>query len=155
MRLLSPVIPAGGSFPIDYTCNGKNVNPPLGIVDVPKAAKSLVLIFDDPDAAKEPAGRGQTFDHWVMFNLSPVDQDLPENSTPREAQFGKNSMGKSEYIGPCPPTFKHAYYFRLYALDSRLDLEGMPTKVQVLQAAQGHIIEEAELLSYYEQPNRE
>ncbi|HUY85364.1 MAG TPA: YbhB/YbcL family Raf kinase inhibitor-like protein [Candidatus Dormibacteraeota bacterium] len=152
LRLSSPAIEVNGQFPVDYTCNGRNVSPPLAISGVPAAARSLVLIFDDPDAAKEPAGRGRTFDHWVLYNIPSVDQEIPENSVPASAQAGQNGRGSSEYVGPCPPTFRHAYYFRLFALGRELELPELPTKAQVLQALEGNIIEENELVAYYEQP---
>lgn len=152
LRLTSPAVAANGQFPVDYTCNGRNVSPPLAISGVPSGARSLVLIFDDPDAAKEPAGRGITFDHWVLYDIPAADQEIPENSVPASARPGKNGRGGTEYIGPCPPTFRHAYYFRLFALDSELKLPELPSKEEVLQALEGHIIEKTELVSYYEQP---
>jgi len=148
--LSSPVIQNEGEFPADYTCNGKDVSPPIKISDVPQGTKSLVLIFDDPDAAKEPAGSGQTFDHWLVYNIEPIDQEIAENSTPK-GQPGKNSRGSSGYIGPCPPTFRHKYIFRLLALDTTLELGELPSKAEIEQAAESHIIEEASLTAYYQQ----
>lgn len=151
LQLTSPVLTQGGMFPAKYTCNGENVNPPLKISGVPTGAKSLVLLFDDPDAAKEPAGIGKTYDHWIVYNLSTADQQIAEASRPIGAQFGKNSAGNDEYRGPCPPTFKHKYFFRLLALDTKLELGEMPDKAQVEEAARGHILEQAELTAFYEQ----
>lgn len=152
LRLTSPVITNGDAFPVDYTCNGRGVSPPLKIEGVPGEAKSLVLIFDDPDAAKEPAGRGITFDHWLVYNIPAQDQEIAEASAPSGAQFGKNSAGRGDYMGPCPHTFRHKYFFRLLALDCRLDLTDLPTKVQIEQTAKDHVLDKTELTSYYEQP---
>lgn len=152
LELKSTVIKAGGEFPVDYTCNGRNISPPLNVSGIPAAAKSLVLIFDDPDAAKEPAGRGKTFDHWVVYNILATDQTIAEDSVPAGARLGQNGAGSDKYIGPCPPTFRHTYYFRLLALDNTLDLVDRPTKDQVLEASTSHVIEETQLVAYYEQP---
>lgn len=154
LRLISTRFEEGGTFPSQYTCNGQNISPPLNISGVPDGAKSLALIFDDPDAAKEPAGSGKTFDHWIIYNIPPVDQDIPEATAPAQAKLGKNSRGTGQYIGPCPPTFRHEYSFRLMALDSQLELGELPTRAEVEQAAQGHVIAEANLRAYYEQPPR-
>src|SRR5687767_795807 len=118
-------------IPAKFTCEGDNVNPQLRIDNVPAAAKSLVLIMDDPDAADEPAGIGKTFDHWVVFNIDPGTSTIEENSVPTGALQGSNSSGKASYTGPCPPTFKHKYFFKLYALDAELDLPEGTTKEQV------------------------
>lgn len=151
LRLTSPVIEEEGDFPADYTCNGRNVSPPLVISGVPAGARSLVLIFDDPDAAREPAGRGVTFDHWVLYNIPPADQEIAEASVPSGALAGKNGRGTGDYVGPCPPTFRHAYHFYLFALDNQLQLSELPSKEEVLQALQGHVVEQDELIAYYEQ----
>lgn len=151
LKLSSPAFTDSGDFPADFTCNGRNVSPPLAISGVPQSASSLVLLFDDPDAAKEPAGNGSTFDHWVAYNMPANDQEITEDTIPKESELGKNSMGSSKYIGPCPPTFRHEYIFRLIALDKNLDFTNQPTKSEVEVAMRGHIIEETKLVSYYEQ----
>lgn len=151
LQITSPIMEDNGQFPADFTCNGRNVSPPLAISGVPEGAQSLVLIFDDPDAAKEPAGRGLTFDHWVLYDIPAADQEIPENSVPVGARPGKNSRGATEYTGPCPPTFRHAYHFYLFALDGKLDLPEAPSKDQILQASEGHVLEQAQLVAYYEQ----
>lgn len=153
IQLTSPAFVGGGNFPIDFTCNGRNVSPPLTISNVPEGVVSLVLIFNDPDAAKEPAGNGTTFDHWIVFNISPTDQKISEDSTPGGGELGKNSRGTATYIGPCPPTFRHQYVFHLLALDCKLKLSKQPTKVEVQEATKGHIVDEARLVSYYKQPH--
>src|SRR3990167_4141808 len=150
LELTSSVMSNGGEFPKDYTCNGRNVSLPLEISGVPIGAQSLVLIFDDPDAAKEPAGFGRTYDHWILYNIPPIDQKIPENTIPEGAKFAINSSGGTNYVGPCQPTLRHRYSFRLYALGSVLEINN-PTKEQIVQAMQGQIIEQTELYSYYEQ----
>jgi Raf kinase inhibitor-like YbhB/YbcL family protein len=152
LQLASPAFMNGGTFPVDYTCNGRNVNPPLTISNVPKGAASLALIFDDPDAANEPAGRGSTFDHWIIYNLLAADQAIAEDSVPDGCAQGKNSLGGSNYIGPCPPTFRHEYVFRLLALDCRLNFTSQPVKAEIEAATDGHVIGEARLIAYYQQP---
>lgn len=152
LQLTSPAFQLDGRIPIDYTCNGRNVSPPLSIAGVPEDAGSLVLIMDDPDAAKEPAGSGKTFNHWVLYNIDPVDQEIEENTLPASARAGNNSRGGTGYIAPCPPTFPHAYYFRLFAVDSKLQLPDGSSKQDILKVIKGHIIEETELVAYYEQP---
>lgn len=92
LKLTSPKFINGGVFPSTFTCNGKNVSPPLVISGVPKKAKTLVLIFDDPDAAKEPAGDGTTFDHWIVYNIPAVDQDVLENSIPKGEIWAKIAL---------------------------------------------------------------
>jgi len=153
LKLTSTAFIDGGDFPTDFTCNGRNINPPLAIFGVPQNSSSLVLIFDDPDAAKEPAGNGSTFDHWVVYNIPTSIQDIAEDSVPNGSKFGKNSIGSSQYIGPCPPTFRHAYILRLFALDNILGFTNQPIKSEVEEAMRGHIIEETKLVSYYKQPS--
>lgn len=153
LQLESSVIKNGDTFPIDYTCNGRNINPPLKITNVPQGSASLVLLFDDPDAAKEPAGNGKTFDHWVIYNLPAADQEIAEDSIPSGCELGRNSTGRSSYIGPCPPTFQHKYIFRLFALDCSLHFTDQPKKDEIESAIKGHIIEKAELISFYKQPD--
>ena len=154
LELSSSVFSNGTNFPADYTCNGRNVSPPLSIAGVPAKANSLLLIIDDPDAAKEPAGNGKTFDHWIVYNLMPKDQELTEANVPEEAKQGLNSMGSDKYIGPCPPTLRHKYFFRIFALDTNLDFDHAPTKDEIELAANTHIIEQAQLTAFYEQPSR-
>jgi Raf kinase inhibitor-like YbhB/YbcL family protein len=129
-----------GYIPKKYTCEGENVSPPLNIQGVPKAAKSLVLIMDDPDA---PSG---VFDHWVVWNIRPTEL-IKENSLPGTS--GKNSTGKSGYTGPCPPSGTHRYFFKVYALDTLLDPGDDTDKKVVEQAIESHVIAYGELLGLY------
>src|SRR3989344_4309890 len=124
MKLISPVFGENGMIPPEYTCDGVNRSPPLVISGAPSDAKSLVLLMDDPDI---PDFVKQKFnitlwDHWVLFNINPQTTAIAENSVPRGALHGKNTGGKNAYGGPCPPDREHRYYFKLYALDTMLDL---------------------------------
>jgi hypothetical protein len=152
LSLTSAEFEDGADFPQRHTCNGANVSPPLDISGVPANAVSLALIFDDPDAAKEPAGIGRTFDHWLVFNIDSSTTTIEEDSFPSGAEFGLNDLERGEYGGPCPPTFRHKYFFRLFALDSELSFDTMPTKSELESAIKDHLIEEVELTVYYEQP---
>lgn len=150
LTITSSAFSENGTIPGEYTCDGKNVNPPLSISDVPAAAKSLALIMDDPDV---PKGRipGDVFDHWVVFNIPPDTAAIAASSTP-PGREGANTSGKTAYAGPCPPDREHRYFFRLYALDIMLPLsEGAP-RADVENAMRGHIIESTELMGLYNRP---
>jgi Raf kinase inhibitor-like YbhB/YbcL family protein len=140
LTVTSPAFKAGENIPVKYTCEGSNINPPLLIGDLPKGAKSLALILDDPDA---PNG---TFDHWVMWNISLLSK-LEENSAP--GKEGKNGMKQNKYIGPCPPSGTHHYHFRIYALDTRLDLPESTDKKALQKAMEGHVLATGELIGLY------
>ncbi|MBL7958814.1 YbhB/YbcL family Raf kinase inhibitor-like protein [bacterium] len=149
MNIESSVFKDSGWIPKKFTCDGENVSPPLLFSGIPLNAASLALICDDPDA---PAG---TWVHWVVFNLPPNMKGLPENilsdkALPGGAKQGVNDFRNIGYGGPCPPSGKHRYYFKLYALDHILDLEAGATKWQVVQAMKGHIIAEAKLMGIYQ-----
>ena len=149
IELTSPAFSEGEMIPTRYTCDGEDISPPLAWSGVPETAQSLVLICDDPDA---PVG---TWDHWVLFNIPADASGLPEavaNEPTLEsgAVHGKNSWGRSGYGGPCPPGGTHRYYFYLYALDSRLPLETGSTKAQLLQAVEGHILDQGQLMGRYQ-----
>lgn len=147
MQLRSSAFKHEGSIPSEYSCDGDNVNPELIIKGVPPHAKSLVLIMDDPDV---PASvRKECYwDHWVIFNIPPDTAYIPKNSVP-QGVLGKNTNGKMCYQGPCPPDREHRYFFKLYALDCKLDLSEGASKKQVEQAIQGHILAQAELMGKY------
>ncbi len=127
-------------IPSKYTCDGDNVNPLLTINGVPEETKSLVLIVDDSDA---PMG---TWDHWVVWNIPPVDK-IEENTAP--GTEGMNSARKRSYGGPCPPWGTHRYFFKVYALDMKLDLNPNSHKKHVEKAMQGHILAKGELVGLY------
>lgn len=152
MRLTSPVFEHEESIPERYTCTGEDVNPPLEINNVPSDAKSLVLICDDPDAATDPNGPGHDFDHWILWNINPKSRSIQENYTPPNTTVGENSAGKQEYMGPCPPTGKHRYFFKLYALDTELDLPEGSDKEDLEDGLAGHVIAQTELIGTYQKP---
>ena len=127
-------------IPAKYTCDGDNVNPPLTIEGVPEGTKSLVLIVDDPDA---PAG---TFDHWVVWNIPPTSK-IEENTVP--GAEGLSSYRKHAYGGPCPPYGTHRYFFKVYALDTKLDLSANSAKKDVEKAVGSHVLAEGELVGLY------
>ena len=149
MRLHSPAFQYGQQIPRKYTCDGEDVSPPLIIEDVPGDAKALVIIVEDPDAPK------RNFTHWVIYNIPPATRELPEG-IPKvgETTFGLqgvNDFGKIGWGGPCPPRGHgtHRYFFRLYALDTVLDLRPGATKEQVRAAMQGRVLAEAEYMGVY------
>jgi Raf kinase inhibitor-like YbhB/YbcL family protein len=148
MHLKSPAFKEGGIIPSVYTCEGKNISPPLEIGDAPKEAKSLVLIMDDPDvpAFVRP---DRMYDHWVVFNIPPSTHKIAENAPP-SGIHGKNTAGKNQYTGPCPPDREHRYFFKLYALDKMLDLPAGATKRQVEEGCKGHILSHCQLMGRYE-----
>lgn len=147
LELSSPVI-RNQTIPPHYTCDGDNVSPPLQWGDAPPKTESLALIADDPDAP------GGTFTHWVLFNIPADVTELPEDVRhdeilPNGARQGLNDLGKIGYGGPCPPGGTHRYYFKLYALDTRLDLNPGASKEMVLDAIRGHVIAETEIVGRY------
>ena len=146
MELISTAFSNNQIIPKKYTCDGDDVSPPLAWDNVPKASKSLVLIFDDPDA---PRG---TWDHWILFNIPSQVNALPENiaELPNGTLEGLNSWGNAGYGGPCPPSGIHRYIFKLYALDVLLNLPEKATKPVILKAMDGHVIALAELIGKYE-----
>ncbi len=148
MKLTSSAFSEKGIIPSLYTCEGKNINPPLEISGVPAQAKSLVLIMDDPDVPKTLRPDGM-YDHWVVFNIPPATHKIAENSAPH-GLLGKSTNGRNQWVGPCPPDREHRYFFKLYALDKLLDLPAGSTKKEVEQAMKGHIIAECQLMGRYE-----
>ncbi len=148
MKISSTAFQDQGVIPSLYTCEGKNINPPLDISDVPPQAKSLVLLIDDPDVPKTLRPDGN-YDHWVLFNMPPTTHKIHENAIPPGIQ-GKSTHGKNQYTGPCPPDREHRYFFKLYALDRMLDLPPGATKKEVEQAMEGHILAHSQLMGLYE-----
>ena len=140
MKLTSPQFSHNGNIPSKFTCDAEDISPELEISDLPPAAKSLVLIVDDPDA---PRG---TWVHWVVFDIKPTSK-IRENSIP--GKQGMTDSGRPGYGGPCPPSGTHRYFFKIYALDTELGLSGTPTKAQVEKALEGHILDKAELIGLY------
>lgn len=148
MKLTSPAFKEGESIPSLYTCEGKNISPPLSLEAVPSRAKSLVLIVEDPDVPIRLRSDGM-WDHWVVFNIPADLQSIDAGETP-PGLLGKTTSGHTRYEGPCPPDREHRYFFKLYALDALLSLPAGSSKKSVLAAMQGHILAEAVLMGRYE-----
>ncbi len=146
MQLRSPSFENNSKIPSKYTCDGEKISPPLNISEVPPSTKSLVLIMDDPDAMK-PAGK--VWDHWIVFNIPPETEEVPEGTEPKGIQ-GTTSFESTGYGGPCPPDAEHGYIFKLYALDSELELSEGARKSDVEAAMESHIIKEVKLTGRYE-----
>src|SRR5215831_6002645 len=146
MQLTSTAFTEDGNIPKQHTGDGKDISPELHWSGAPTGTKSFVLICDDPDA---PRG---TWVHWVLFNLPPEARDIPEEMAGLHvfgngAIQGKNDFGGIGYGGPAPPKGKpHRYFFKLYALDTTLDLPAGATKAQVESAMKGHIVAEGQLM---------
>lgn len=143
MQITSSAFQNNQNIPQKYTCDGQGVNPALSISNVPDNAKSLALIVEDPDA---PSG---SFIHWVLYNIKPEVKEFWENQVPDAGKEGLSTTGRSGYVPPCPPSGTHRYIFTLYALDTNLNLPGIPAKSEVEKAIQGHILEQAQLIGLY------
>ena len=146
MKLTSPAFNHGETIPQKYGRDFDNVNPPLQIQDVPVDARSLVLVMDDPDVP-EMAGV-PVWDHWIVFNVDPSVSDIPENWAVNGVR-GAGTRGELDYGGPRPPDKEHRYFFKLYALDNRLDLSEGVSKAEVEAAMEGHVIEQTELMGRF------
>ena len=140
----------GDMIPDKFTCEGKDVSPLISWTGMPAGTKSIALIMDDPDAP------GGTFVHWVLYNL-PADtlkllESMPPNKTLADGSIqGMTDFGRTGYGGPCPPPGKpHRYYFKVYALDKKLDLQPLASKSQVESAMKGHILAQGELMGKYQ-----
>ena len=140
MEIKSPSFKNKEMIPKKFTCQGEDINPALKIEDIPKAAKSLVLVVDDPDAP------GGVWIHWVVFNI-PITSEIEENSIPGIQAM--NNFNKSDYGGPCPPSGTHRYFFKVYALDTKLDLQGGVTLKEVEEAMKNHILDKNQLIGLY------
>jgi len=147
-ELASSAFAAGESIPRKYTCDGEDISPPLEWKDPPEGTQSFALLADDPDA---PIG---TWVHWVLYNLPAEARGLPE-ALPADAELpdgsrhGKNGWRRLGYGGPCPPRGPHRYFFRLYTLDTVLELTAGVGKKRLLRALEGHVLAHAELMGVY------
>jgi Raf kinase inhibitor-like YbhB/YbcL family protein len=130
-------------MPAKFTCDSSNISPGLSFSGIPDGSKSLVLIMDDPDAP------GGTWIHWTVWNIDPSVTKIPENSVPGGSVEGKTDFGKPGYGGPCPPSGTHRYFFKLYALDTVLDLDASAAANDIEKAMKGHTIDSAELIGLY------
>jgi len=148
IKLTSTAFKEGQPIPATYTCKGVNVSPPLEWSGVPKTAKTVAIIADDPDAP------GGTWVHWVLYNL-PADniglvENVPATENLKAGGFqGKNSSGKIGYDGPCPPSGTHRYFFKFYALDGELPLKAGATNPELLKAMEGHIVAQGQLMGTF------
>lgn len=132
-----------GQIPSKYTCDGDDLAPVLEFADVPKNAKELVMIMDDPDA---PMG---TWVHWILYNISPDTKIIDDNNLPQGVKSGFTSFRRLGWGGPCPPNGVHRYFFKLYALDKKIEMEEGLTKEQVLEKIDGSVIDYCELIGLY------
>ena len=136
-------------IPKKYTCDGEGISPPLKWEDVPSETKSFALIMDDPDALSGD------FVHWVIFNI-PAESDILEENMAKAGDLpggikqGKNSNGRPGFTPPCPPSGTHRYFFKLYALDTKINLEAGISKPELLDAMQDHILDSAEMIGRYQ-----
>ena len=150
MQLTSTAFTEGAAIPPQYTCDGTNVSPPLKWSSVPAGTKSLALIVDDPDA---PAG---TWVHWVLYDLPVTATELAEGLPKSQyvaggAKQGLNDFQYLGYGGPCPPHGKpHRYFFKLFALDTLLDLKPGLTKRDIERAMETHILAQTQLMGTYQ-----
>ncbi len=149
MELSSSVFKAGSVIPALYTCDGRNISPPLTFEFVPQRARSLVLIVDDPDAP------GGMWVHWTVWDIQPTVKEIAANSVPLGAREGVTSFGATGYGGPCPPNGRHRYFFKLYALDVVLSLKKGASFAELEVAMSGHMIARAELVGVYERVSGE
>ncbi|OGX28253.1 MAG: hypothetical protein A3F87_04760 [Omnitrophica WOR_2 bacterium RIFCSPLOWO2_12_FULL_51_24] len=145
MKITSPDFENGKSIPVKFTCEGDDVNPTLIVEGIPEEAKGLALIVDDPDAP------GKIWVHWVVYDI-PIVGRIDENSVP--GKQGMTDFGRKGYGGPCPPSGTHRYFFKIYALDTALNLNEGIRKPDLEKAMQGHILDEAELMGLYKKRGR-
>jgi Raf kinase inhibitor-like YbhB/YbcL family protein len=151
LTITSSAFAAKGGIPTKHTCEGDDVSPPLAWAGVPANAQSLVLIVDDPDAP-DPKAPKTTWVHWVLYDVPPSSTGLAEGARalPPGTREGRNDWKRTGYGGPCPPIGRHRYFFKLYALDTRLDDLGEPTKAALESAMHGHVVAQAELVGTYQ-----
>ena len=143
MRIESPAFQNRERIPSKFTCDGQNINPPLRFSEVPEEARSLVLISDDPDA---PMG---TWVHWTLWNIPPETREIAEDSVPEGSVQGATSFGKPGYGGPCPPSGTHRYFFKLFALKTKLDIPPETKADELERLALNNTIEKAEFYGTY------
>jgi Raf kinase inhibitor-like YbhB/YbcL family protein len=151
MDLHSSVFKQGGELPQRFTCEGEDVAPPLQWKGLPSGTSSLALIVDDPDAP-DPAKPQRTWVHWVVVDIPPGADSLPGEgqALPDGCREGLNDWKRAAWGGPCPPIGRHRYFFKLYALDCKLAQLAQPTKAELEQAMQGHVLAQAELMGTYQ-----
>lgn len=143
LKLRSPAFADQEEIPPRYTCDGENVNPPLEIGNVPEMAKSLALLVEDMDT---PTG---SFWHWFVGNIDPRLGFIRENNIPGGSFLGLNDFSRKAYGGPCPPSGRHRYLFRLYALDKELPFFAAATKRELTELLRNHVLAQTALTGFY------
>ncbi len=153
LTLSSSAFAPDGGIPATYTCEGKDISPPLAWSDAPAASKSFALIVDDPDAP-DPAAPKRTWVHWVLYNIPAGAGELPDavesSALPAGTREGLNDWNRNGYGGPCPPIGRHRYFFKLYALDTVLSEIDHPDKAALEKAMAGHVLGQATLMGTYQ-----
>lgn len=148
LTVLSAAFAMGAAIPPKYTCMGEDVSPPLSWSQVPEGTQSIAIISDDPDAP------GGDWVHWLIWNLPPDTRELKEG-VPRAARLengavqGTTDWGQPGYRGPCPPSGTHRYFFKVYALDTKLNLPPSARKRDLLKAMEGHILAQGQLMGTF------
>lgn len=143
MKITSDAFQNNEKIPAIYTCDGNNTSPDLNIEGAPANTKSLALIVDDPDA---PAG---LWTHWTVWNINPNTTKINANSKPEGSVVGPNTRGNKSYGGPCPPSGTHRYFFKIYALDTVLDIREDSVVATLKKALEGHILDSATIIGLY------
>jgi hypothetical protein len=144
LKITSTAFTYNQRIPKRYTCDGENINPPLNITGIPQEALSLVLIVEDPDAPQ------RNWVHWMVWNIPPQFFHMPEGSPPPSSIQGINDFGNQGYGGPCPPPgAAHRYFFKLFALDTILELPTNIKKSYLEQSMEGHILAQTDLIGIY------
>ena len=152
IEISSPAFPPDGAIPARFTCQGADISPALQFTGVPKGTKSLVLVVLDPDAP-DPAAPGVPFTHWLLYEIPPGTRGLSESADsqlPQGTRAGMNDWNRTRWGGPCPPTGRHRYVFRLYALDAALGDLHEPGRAALEAALEGHVLARAEMTGTFE-----
>jgi Raf kinase inhibitor-like YbhB/YbcL family protein len=149
LQLTSSSFQPEGNIPAQFTCEGQDISPELSWKNPPLRTKSFALIVHDPDAP-----RSGGFTHWVVYNIPAKVSHIPQGASKEDSLEGggiqgRNDGGRTGYMGPCPPSGTHRYYFYLYALDTELNLQPGATKEDLEKAMKGHLLDKAELIGRY------
>jgi Raf kinase inhibitor-like YbhB/YbcL family protein len=149
----SPAFADHAPIPVQYTCEGADLSPPLSWSGAPPSTQSFVLVVDDPDAP-DPQAPKMTWVHWVLYNIPKDAKELPADTVkhglPAGTRSGLNDWRRAAYGGPCPPVGRHRYFHKLYALDTLLADLGRPTKAQLLTSIKGHVLAETQIVGTYQ-----
>jgi Raf kinase inhibitor-like YbhB/YbcL family protein len=141
LTITSPDFEHEGEIPSRFTCDGDDSNPTLNIQGIPEGTQSLAIIMEDPDVPLT------TFNHWIVWNIPP-QETIAANSVP--GIQGNNSLGRNSYLGPCPPGGTHRYFFKVYALNIKLDIEEDSNKAKLEAAMENHTLAKGEMMGYYQ-----